>query len=152
MWEWKWERGQFYLHQCVVAQPDVNFDNELVRKEFVEILELWMDRGIDGFRVDAITHAYEVEGFPDDNVFVPWGGGDPTRWEDIWHNYTKDLPPSFELVYDWRDVMDRYSLVREIEPKLMMTEAYPLLPENVFKWFGDPDSGRLGGQMAFKYV
>lgn len=147
-WEWNWERGQFYLHQFVKEQPDVNFDNAQLRAEFINILKFWMEKGIDGFRVDAINHAYESAGFPDE-VLAEWGR-DPTNWGDLWHNHTKDLPKSFELVYDWRDELDRFSLVREVDPKIMMTEAYGLFPENTFRWMGDKDSGRIGSQIAFK--
>lgn len=54
------------------------------------------------------------------------------------------------MVYDWRDVMDEYTFLRELEPKVMMTEAYALTFENQFKWFGQ--GRRIGSHIAFNFV
>lgn len=53
-WEWSKEREQFYLHQFVKEQPDLNFRNEKVREAMKDVLRYWMAKGIDGFRVDAM--------------------------------------------------------------------------------------------------
>ena len=49
------ERGQFYLHQFVDKQPDLNYRNQLVIDEITSTYEYWMDLGVDGFRVDAVS-------------------------------------------------------------------------------------------------
>lgn len=53
-WEWNKDREQFYLHQFVKEQPDLNFRNERVREEMKNVLKFWTNKGIDGFRVDAM--------------------------------------------------------------------------------------------------
>lgn len=53
-WEWVPEREQFYLHQFVKEQPDLNFREPRVREEMKNVLRFWMGKGIDGFRVDAM--------------------------------------------------------------------------------------------------
>lgn len=148
MWQWSYERKQFYLHQFTKEQPDLNFWNKVVVEELNAVLEFWADKGIDGFRIDAINHAYEREGFPDE---FPFPGGDPTNWNEIYHNNTIDQPESYELVYGFRDTLDRFSYTRGVSPKILMTEAYPLHPENVFGWYGNEETRRLGSQIAFKY-
>lgn len=149
MWQWNKERKQFYLHQFTKEQPDLNFWNPVVREELNAVLEFWMEKGVDGFRVDAINHAIEAEGFPDEYV-LPGQGKNPENWNDIYHNYTMDQPESYELVYTFRDTLDRFALIQGVEPKILMTEAYPLHPENVFGWYGNEALGRIGSQIAFK--
>lgn len=53
-WEWSNTREQFYLHQFVKEQPDLNFRNPRVKEELKNVLKFWMKKGIDGFRVDAM--------------------------------------------------------------------------------------------------
>lgn len=53
-WEWSWARKQFYHHQFTKEQPDLNFHNEKVRGELKDVLRFWLEKGIDGFRVDAM--------------------------------------------------------------------------------------------------
>ena len=54
MWEFREERQQFYLHQYLVEQPDLNYRNPLVIAEMKNILRFWLDSGVDGFRLDAV--------------------------------------------------------------------------------------------------
>lgn len=67
------------------------------------------------------------------------------------HIYTKDQPESYELVYDWRDMMDKDSFLNGLDPRLMMTEAYTDKFEDTFKWFADKEKGRIGSQVAFNF-
>jgi len=59
MWEWREERQQFYLHQFVVEQPDLNYENPRVLTEMLAAVKFWLDMGVDGFRVDAVPHMFE---------------------------------------------------------------------------------------------
>ncbi|WP_059105582.1 glycoside hydrolase family 13 protein [Shouchella shacheensis] len=64
-WKWDEETQQFYLHVFSEKQPDLNWENEDVRAALFETMNWWLDKGIDGFRVDAISHIKKVEGLPD---------------------------------------------------------------------------------------
>ncbi|MBM7833795.1 glycosidase [Clostridium sardiniense] len=55
-WEYSKEREQYYLHLFTKKQPDLNWENEDMRKEVYKMINWWLDKGIDGFRVDAISH------------------------------------------------------------------------------------------------
>lgn len=55
-WTYRAERDKCYLHQFLAEQPDLNYRNPAVREEMEKVLTFWMDRGVDGFRVDAINH------------------------------------------------------------------------------------------------
>jgi glycosidase len=54
-WEYREERGQFYLHQFVVGQPDLNYRNPKVMEEMLDVFRFWLDLGVDGFRMDAVS-------------------------------------------------------------------------------------------------
>ena len=64
-WEYDEKTGQYYLHVFSRKQPDLNWENEEVRHELYAMVNRWLDRGIDGFRVDAISHIKKKPGLPD---------------------------------------------------------------------------------------
>ena len=65
-WEWDAATGQFYLHIFFKEQPDLNWENEKVREDLYSMVRWWLDKGVDGFRLDAINIISKPEGFPDD--------------------------------------------------------------------------------------
>lgn len=64
-WELDEETGEYYLHVFSKKQPDLNWENPEVRRNLYEIINWWLDKGIDGFRVDAISHIKKKAGLPD---------------------------------------------------------------------------------------
>ena len=54
-WEWDSERMQYYLHNFLKEQPDLNFHEPEVQDELLEVARFWLDRGVDGFRLDTIN-------------------------------------------------------------------------------------------------
>ncbi len=64
-WEYSNETGQYYLHLFSKKQPDLNWENKEVRQEIYKLINWWLDKGIDGFRVDAISHIKKEEGLED---------------------------------------------------------------------------------------
>jgi alpha-glucosidase len=77
------------LHQFAKEQPDLNFNHPPVKQELTDIITFWMQKGVDGFRVDAINHSFEVKDFADEPYINPLG--DPTLYTNIDHIYTRDL-------------------------------------------------------------
>lgn len=63
------DAGQWYLHTFDAKQPDLNWESPLVRARFLDVLRFWLDRGVDGFRVDVAHGLVKAEGLPD------WDGG-----------------------------------------------------------------------------
>lgn len=67
LWEWVPELGQYYMHQFSKKQPDLNWENPKLRQELYDMINWWIDRGIEGFRLDVIDHIGKM---PDDKVLV----------------------------------------------------------------------------------
>jgi len=64
-WEYDEATEQYYMHVFSTKQPDLNWENPQVRQDLYAMVNWWLDKGIDGFRVDAISHIKKVPGFPD---------------------------------------------------------------------------------------
>ena len=61
-WEWDEVAQQYYLHRFLRHQPDLNYENPLVQEAMLEVVDVWIERGVDGFRLDAIPFLFEEEG------------------------------------------------------------------------------------------
>ncbi len=57
-WEWNPSRGQYYLHNFLASQPDLNFHNPAVQQAVLDIMRFWLERGIDGFRLDTVNYYF----------------------------------------------------------------------------------------------
>ncbi|QDF97712.1 glucohydrolase [Azoarcus sp. DD4] len=64
-WQYDEASGQYYLHLFTARQPDLNWDNPAVREALCEMARWWLDKGVDGFRLDAVTHFKKAPGLPD---------------------------------------------------------------------------------------
>ena len=67
-WEYDEEAGQYYLHLFTKKQPDLNWENPAVRKEVYDMMSWWLDKGVDGFRMDVISLISKVQSLPDGYV------------------------------------------------------------------------------------
>lgn len=122
-WEYNEQRGQFYLHQFVKEQPDLNFENIAVRNEMLAAVKFWLDMGVDGFRVDAVPHMYEDQRFldePENPNRDPEAKPDEHRYWD--HIYTFNQPDVLVWLADMRQLMDIYSSA-DGRVRCMMVEA-----------------------------
>jgi oligo-1,6-glucosidase len=77
-WQYDERSGEYYLHLFSVKQPDLNWENPAVRHAVFSMMRWWLDRGVDGFRMDVINIISKVPGLPDAPVTAPgpyqWGG------------------------------------------------------------------------------
>lgn len=64
-WKYDEQTKEYFMHIFSEKQPDLNWENEAVRKDLYKMVNWWLDKGIDGFRVDAISHIKKKSGFPD---------------------------------------------------------------------------------------
>ncbi|MCT4351799.1 glycoside hydrolase family 13 protein [Streptomyces sp. Je 1-79] len=89
--------GEWYLHLFAPEQPDWNWEHPRVREEFESILRFWLDRGVDGFRIDVASLLLKQEGLPD-KASLPQGAADPAS----------DRPEVHEIYRAWRRIADTY--------------------------------------------
>ncbi|XP_069978318.1 maltase A3-like [Penaeus vannamei] len=130
-WEWVEERQQFYLHQFLVEQPDLNFRNPAVREEMKDALRFWLDRGVDGFRVDALKFLFESRNvYEDEPPAQDSNVEDPLQYESLAHTLTVDQPETFEALAEWRELVDEY------EDRFLMVEVYADINETM-KYYGN---------------
>ena len=67
-WTWDPVAGAYYWHRFYSHQPDLNFDNPKVRAEMLEVVDFWLDEGVDGLRLDAVPYLFEREGTTCENL------------------------------------------------------------------------------------
>ncbi|NLV07119.1 alpha,alpha-phosphotrehalase [Haloarcula rubripromontorii] len=75
-WEFDAERGEYYLHLYDTSQPDLNWRTDAVRQDVFDTIEWWLEKGIDGFRMDVINLLSKVEGLPDGDPDSEWIGSE----------------------------------------------------------------------------
>ncbi|KXJ81434.1 hypothetical protein RP20_CCG019874 [Aedes albopictus] len=150
-WQWSEKRQQYYLHQFTVEQPDLNYRNPKVVQEMKDVITFWLDKGVDGFRIDAVPFLYEV--LPTNGVYPdePLSGltQDPDDFDFLDHIYTQNQPETLDMVYQWRELVDKYQQDHGGETRVLMTEGYTSLDE--LKKYYVSAAGRLGSHMPFNF-
>lgn len=144
-WTWNEQRQQYYLHQFTPGQPDLNYRNPEVVKEMTDVMKFYIKKGCAGFRLDAINHMFEDEQFRDEprNKF----NDDPNSYDYLDHIYTKDLNEVYDMVYQWRELLDAESVE---DPIILMTEAYADT-KNTMRYYVSEDGKRKGAHMPFNF-
>jgi alpha-glucosidase len=139
-WQWNDERNQFFFFQFAPGMPDLNLRNENVQRELIDAFKFWLDLGINGWRIDAISHGFEDEELRDEEL-KDKENGNKLKWDDYDHKYTNDLNETFKIVYSWRKFMDDYQKEKGGEERLIMTESYT----EVKRFQQDPDDPSIKG-------
>ncbi|VVC30061.1 Hypothetical protein CINCED_3A024361 [Cinara cedri] len=147
-WTWNTERKQFYLHQFSDKQPDFNFRTPEVHMEFFKIMEFWMDRGVAGFRFNAVGKLYENANFTDEPHSV--GRESWPKYYSLTHEYTNDVPENVETILEWRKFMDNYSKKKNTFPRLLVADVhYRACVYSLAPYFGN--SNHPGAQIPLNY-
>ncbi len=113
-WTWDARRGQYYLHNFLAAQPQLNLHNPAVQAELVDVARFWLDRGVDGFRLDAINFAMH-DPLLRDNPPVPAGVGQRTRPFDFQqHIFNQSQPGIVDFLERLRALFDEYGAIHTV--------------------------------------
>ena len=129
-WTYDEGTGQYYLHQFVKQQPDLNYRNPEVVTAILDVMRFWLDRGVDGFRVDVIGLMIKDPEFRDEPPNPDWNGIKP--FDSLKHIYTANLPEVHDLIRQMRAVLDSY------DDRMMVGETY--LPNDMLMvYYGSAD-------------
>ncbi len=128
--------GQWYLHTFTPWQPDFNWHDHDVVDHFERVLTFWFDRGVDGFRVDAVTVVGKHPDLPD----AP-PPGDEVAETDVWaHNpYTVFWPSAHDIWRAWRLLVDEYERTHPGRQLLTVSEAYTARRPDLLLTYAQPD-------------
>ncbi|MGC1979232.1 MAG: alpha-amylase family glycosyl hydrolase, partial [Pseudolabrys sp.] len=106
-WTREARTGQYYLHSFLPEQPDLNWRNPAVRTAMYDVLRFWLDRGVDGFRVDVIWLLIKDAALRD-NPPNPNYRPNEAGIHRFMQVYTADQPETHEVVAEMRFVLDQY--------------------------------------------
>jgi alpha-glucosidase len=106
-WQWDERTSQYYLHTYDVKQPDLNWRNPAVQAAVLDVLRFWLDRGVDGFRVDALRQVVKDEALPD-NPANPAYQPEENEYYKLLPLYSSDQPEVHDIVRLVRAITDRY--------------------------------------------
>src|SRR6201996_5630371 len=134
-WQWDVKTRQYYYHYFYVQQPDLNWRNPEVHKAMDGVLDFWMQKGVAGFRIDAVSRLYEDPQMRDD-PYLP--GMNVYGDRNIKHVYTDDLPEVHDVLKEVRRVVDKYP-----GDPVLVTEADEPNIEALSKMYGNGDEVQL---------
>ncbi|MFC5579061.1 alpha-glucosidase family protein [Lysobacter niabensis] len=112
-WQWEPRRGQYFLHNFLASQPDLNFHNPAVREATLDNVRFWLDKGVDGLRLDAINfcfHDAQLRDNPPKPQELRTGRGfspdNPYAFQ--YHHYNNTQPENLGFLEELRALLDRY--------------------------------------------
>lgn len=118
-WQWSDKRQQYYYHAFAKEQPDLNLREHRVIEETEKILAFWLELGVDGFRVDAVSQLYEDAAFVED--------------PDVVNN----LPQTYELVQRWRGFVDLFTSSKGGDNRVLVPQVWNSKIEDLMSYFQD---------------
>ena len=132
-WEWDAGTNQYYYHAYLKQQPDLNWRNPDVQSAMHRVMRFWLERGVDGFRVDVIWHLIKDELFRDNPVNPDYR---PGQWpyQELLATYTTDRPEVHDIIAGMRRILDEY------DDRMMVGEIY-LPVERLVTYYGTGGSG-----------
>ncbi len=106
-WSWDTRRRQYFMHNFLSEQPDLNFHNPEVRAEILDIARFWLERGVDGFRLD-VANFYYCDRALRDNPPKRHGGGFARPYQHQRHLHDRSQPENIAFMETLRALTDRY--------------------------------------------
>jgi len=139
-WDYDAATGQHYLHAFLKEQPDLNWRNPAVRAAMMDVLRFWLDRGIDGFRIDVLWHMVKAEGLPD-NPSNPDYRPEMGEMHKVLQLHSTDQPEVHEIAAEMRALADGYG------DRVLIGEIY-LPVERLVRYYG---VGAAGVHLPFNF-
>jgi alpha-glucosidase len=137
-WEYDPPTGQYYLHLFTKEQPDINWRNPKVRKAQLDVFRFWLERGVDGFRLDVFNAFFKHPDLPDNPPKFGLRGFDRQR-----HPYDMDQPEMIPLLNELRALLDSYP------ERYSVGETYLASPQKVLSYCG---TDKLHAAFSFDFT
>jgi alpha-glucosidase len=125
-WQWDAATGQYYYHSYFKEQPDLNWRNREVRQAMLDVLRFWLDKGVDGFRIDALSELFEDELLRDNPSNSDFHPGED-QYLSLRVVYSADQPEMHQVVRELRALVDSYGdrvLIGELYLPIDQTVRY----------------------------
>ena len=132
-WTFDEATGQYYHHHFLPEQPDLNWRNPEVVEAMLGAMKFWLDRGVDGFRLDVIWLIVKDEQFRDNPENPRFGPNEPPHHR-LLATYNTDRPEVHDIISRMRELLDRY------DERMMVGEIY-LPVERLVTYYGAHGSG-----------
>ncbi|HEY1214442.1 MAG TPA: alpha-glucosidase, partial [Bryobacteraceae bacterium] len=133
-WQFDPQRNQYYYHEFYIQQPDLNWRDNDMKNAMWNVVRFWMDKGVSGFRLDAITSLFEDPLLRNEKVLPGKNDyGDPI----VTREYTDNLPEVNTVLQQLRQVTDKYS------GSVLIGETYVQSASDLRKLYGTPDHPEL---------
>jgi len=118
-WQWDPTRLQYYMHNFLTSQPDLNLHNPEVQNALLAVERFWLERGVDGFRLDTINFYFHDKDLRDNPALAPERRNantapavNPYNYQE--HLYDKNRPENLEFLKRFRAVMDEYPAIAAV--------------------------------------
>jgi alpha-glucosidase len=138
--------GQYYLHQFLPAQPDLNWWNPDVRDRFDDILRWWFDHGVAGFRIDVAHGLVKDASLRDDPPAAPDDHPMAGR-HGLRRAYSANRPEVHDIYRRWRRIADSYD-----PPRVLLGETWVFEPRQLGSFYGEGDELHLAFNFSFLFA
>lgn len=129
--------GQYYLHNFLPTQPDLNWWNPEVRAAFEAILEEWLERGVGGFRID-VAHGLVKDALGRDDPPAPPGTHPWIAWAGKLKRYSANRPEVHEIYRRWHELVAKWEPAR-----VLLGETWVLDPIELARYYGSAEAPEL---------
>ena len=140
-WQWDPKTRQYYYHKFYAQQPDLNWNNPEVHKAFEKIIQFWLNKGVGGFRFDAITTLFEDPQWRDELPVLD-KNGKPVRGRngeiELQDTRTNNLPEVHPVMQEMRRVTDKYDSNKFPGDRVLIGETYLPNIGELEKQYGPP--------------
>ncbi len=136
--------GQYYLHNFLPSQPDLNWWHQAVHTEFEQILKFWFDRGIAGFRIDVAHGLYKDALLRDNPPAVP--GSHAMVHGRTEPRYNMNRPETHQVYREWRAIAEGYD-----PPRLLLGETWVYPVDVMLSYYGHDDELQLAFNFPFLF-
>jgi oligo-1,6-glucosidase/alpha-glucosidase len=143
-WQWDEATGQYYLHAFLKEQPDLNWRNPDLRAAMMDVLRFWMDRGVDGFRIDVLWHIVKASDLPDNPLNPNWTS-EQTERDRLIQLHSTDQPEAHAIAAEMRALADQYG------GRVLIGEIF-LPNDRHARWYGTQDRPEVHLPFNFQLI